>query len=116
MRSGSASRVGNHYYWHNIQKLLLSKVQRPRVGRNIMVWDGISAFGNVGLVIVPSNENLQKYLGILWDKLLPFLEKHKNINLIFQQDNARVHTTHMARGWFQENNVAVLPWPTNSPE
>ncbi len=35
---------------------------------------------------------------------------------IFQQDNARVHTTRKVMEFFEKENITVLPWPANSPD
>ena len=36
--------------------------------------------------------------------------------MLFQQDNASVHTSHLAKEWFAANNVSVLPWRAKSPD
>lgn len=35
---------------------------------------------------------------------------------IFQQDNARVHTTYKVMEFFEKESTTVLPWPANSPD
>lgn len=35
--------------------------------------------------------------------------------LLFMQDNASIHTSRLARQWFQENGIDVLEWPPYSP-
>ena len=35
---------------------------------------------------------------------------------IFQRDNIPVHTSRLARSYFNENNISVLSWPARSPD
>ena len=39
-----------------------------------MVWGGISAFGNTELVFLKGRQDSQKYIQMLNDHLLPFVE------------------------------------------
>jgi transposase len=34
----------------------------------------------------------------------------------FQQDNNPKHTAKIVKAWFEENNVNLLLWPSNSPD
>ena len=107
---------GYRYYWYDIRKEELSYIERPKVGQRIMVWSAISAEGNLGLIFIPVTEDSPEYLGVLGKELIQFLKVNKKKQMIFQQDNARVHTSHLARDWFAANDVTVLPWPSNSPD
>jgi transposase len=35
---------------------------------------------------------------------------------LFQQDNARIHTTRVTMDYLEQNNINVLPWPSKSPD
>ncbi len=35
---------------------------------------------------------------------------------IFQHDNYPKHTSRLMKGWFDDNNINVLPWPAQSPD
>ena len=37
-------------------------------------------------------------------------------NMIFQQDNDPKHTSKLAKKWFKDNEITVLPWPAQSPD
>ena len=37
-------------------------------------------------------------------------------NFIFQQDNARAHTTKHTKEFFAKNNINVMEWPALSPD
>ena len=52
------------------------------------------------------------YQDILKDYLLP----HYKIGNIFQQDNARYHTTKEVLNFFRDHDVTVMDWPAQSPD
>jgi transposase len=62
--------------------------------------------------------NAQKYTEILDDALLGTLSDQNKApeNVIFQHDNDPKHTSKRAKGWLAENQLSVLPWPSNSPD
>ena len=43
-------------------------------------------------------------------------ERISGPDYIFQQVNVPVHTSRLARSYFNENNISVLPWPARSPD
>ena len=57
------------------------------------------------------------YIELLENYLLPFINNLENKNnYIFQEDNAPIHTAHIAKDWKKDNNIASLPWPAQSPD
>ena len=37
-------------------------------------------------------------------------------NIVFQQDNAPIHTAKIIKEWFKNKNVTTISWPANSPD
>ena len=52
------------------------------------------------------------YVGVLDDQLPTLWEP----GLYFIQDNASIHTSRLARQWFEENGIDVMEWPPYSPD
>ena len=73
--------------------------------------------GNVKkyLVVVQGNLNTQRYFNLLNNNLLPFMQNF-GPGLIFQNDNARLHTVLVTANFLAQNNMYVLPWPALSPD
>ena len=67
--------------------------------------------------------NTDVYIAVLNDKLLSFIDElHANgiTNVLFQQDNARPHTSKRTKQWLvasaKQHGFSVIEWPANSPE
>ena len=84
-------------------------------GGKVTVWGGISWYGKTELHIVRRFLNSEEYINILEHKLITFMEEEKPLRgSIFQQDNARSHTSRTTTNWFLDHNITVLPWPARS--
>ena len=72
--------------------------------------------GNVktDIVVVQGNLNGQRYVNLLNNNLLPFMQNFEP-GLTFQHDNSRPHTALVTANFLAQNNVNVLPWPALSP-
>lgn len=94
----------------------------------IMVW-GCFCDNKLGpLVLVEGTLNSDKYIELLKNHLLPFLnhlnEEEELIpwyffqeeNYIFQDDNAPCHASAKTKSWKEHNSVEILPWPAQSPD
>ena len=58
-----------------------------------------------------------RYILMIENRLLPQARVWLNgQEYIFQQDNAPCHTAHSVKCFFLEENIAVPPWPRNSPD
>ena len=67
-----------------------------------MVWEGISAFGKTELTLLKGRQDSQKYIQMLMDHLLPFVEAKEHE---IEQDGAPIHDSKATRAFFQESNM-----------
>jgi hypothetical protein len=78
------------------------------------MWAAISLTGKTALVYIPRNLTAQRYCGeILQPHVLPLMQQN---GARFQHDNARPHTARITTALLTNSNVAVLPWPSKSPD
>jgi DDE superfamily endonuclease len=88
-------------------------------GIKLMVWGAIQGDQKSDLVLMEGDSeavkggySAQSYLWALEEGLLPIYEPGR----IFQQDNARIHTTKRVKEWFEWRGIWVLDWPAHSPD
>lgn len=94
-----------------------SRLVRPTVqagGGSIMAWGAFKLSGPIPLRRVFGNLRSDQYIQILQERIKPLINDEQD--LIFQQDNARCHTSRLVRGWMDQENINVLPWPPQSPD
>jgi transposase len=87
-------------------------------GGSLMMW-GCFSFNGIGFATkVEGTLNADFYQEILGDELLKTIDWYElsTDDFIFQQDNAPCHTARTTMRWFEENNVQLLDWPSNSPD
>ena len=80
--------------------------------RSIMYWGANPSDGRIMLVKCPNRLNSISYFEILNRDN----EKMHYPGLVFQQDNAPVHTASTIKNFFLENEWEVLDWPPYSPD
>lgn len=80
-----------------------------------MYCGAISKKGPMCLVRIDGTITAMKYRDILFDNLLPYLEKTSR-GTTFMQDNAAVHTAHAMKDFFYREGTNVLDWPAKSPD
>jgi hypothetical protein len=99
----------------------LDLVNLANHGKDIsrMVWAAIWRGGRSNLVIMERDETSKKngyssksYIQCLEKELIPIYEP----SLIFQQDNAKIHTSLETQEWFENHGIEVMEWPTHSPD
>jgi transposase len=85
-----------------------------------MFWGCFSWHGTGPLTPLYSNATGASHVETLREHALPTLEAFPGINRrgrpLFQQDNARPHTSKIATGFLKDNRIRVLDWPAQSPD
>lgn len=88
-----------------------------------MVWGCF--YGNkLGpIAFIDGSVNSSVYISVLQDKLVPFIQAlHDDgvTDIIFQQDNAKVHKSKLTGKWLTEsamrNGFSIMEWPAYSPD
>lgn len=85
------------------------------------IWAGISSQGATTLAFFDGKIRMDSrfYCKIIRDFYLPFKNKWTERNhttCYLQQDNDPKHRSKYTTAWFQENNVPVIWWPSESPD
>ena len=92
-------------------------------GEKQMIWGCF--YGNkLGpIAFIDGTVNSHVYISILQDKLLPFFQALRDdgaTDIIFQQDNAKVHTSKLAKAWLKDsaiqNGFTIMELPAYSPD
>ena len=89
---------------------------RNIVGGSVMVWADISSHGSSELGFLEGKQNPLKYVETLDQYLFPLCDKFGDDAVIFQHDNAPLHTSRLTKTFLQERNLKVLKWPAHSPD
>ena len=84
-------------------------------GGSVMVWGAFSYNHRTRLHIFNHTVNAATYRDVLQDHVVPLFQYHPELQL-YQHDNARPHTARATTAFLQANNIAVIPWPSLSPD
>ncbi|GFV57868.1 transposable element Tcb1 transposase [Trichonephila clavipes] len=83
------------------------------ISQGVTVWGAISWDTRSSLVVLQGTLTARRYVDdILTPIVLPMLSSHPGA--IYEQDNARPHTTRLSQQCLQ--GYDVLPWPARSPD
>lgn len=107
---------GLAYYYHDLRKEESILSRRRHGGGTVMIWAGIGYYGKTDIKFVPQKMDSKKYLDLIASEITQPARENTNLPLIFQQDNAAVHTARIVKKFFSDNNVDVLNWPARSPD
>lgn len=84
---------------------------------NIMVWGAMSSSGVGSIYWVVGTMNVEQYMVILKNILVPSKEKLIGRQEgVLMQDNDPKHKPKPTKRWLPNNNVTVLTWPLQSPD
>ena len=81
-----------------------------------MVWVGIGHDGRTQLKIVQGPLNAVKYKDDIHDSIVLSFLQQRNVDHVFQHDNARCHVARVCQEFPNQNHIRVLPSPTLSPD
>ena len=70
-----------------------------------MVWAAISSRGSSELVFLEGKQNSLKYVETLDQYLFPLCDKFGDDAVIFQHDNAPLHTSRLTKTFLQKRNL-----------
>jgi hypothetical protein len=87
-------------------------------GGSVMIW-GCMMWDGVGYACkIDGKMDANLYCQILQEDMQKSLDYYGRScdDTIFQQDNDPKHTSKMAKKWFSDHNIEVLPWPAQSPD
>jgi transposase len=107
---------GSAYYWHDLRKEEQLLSRRVMGGGSVMVWAGFCFSGKSPIVLLRGKQNTVAYERTLSDNLLPFIARLGGGQWQFVQDNATIHSKLERDGWFTTHNIAVIKWPSRSPD
>lgn len=117
-----AGRTGKQWYYSDGARRLQYphhfKQKTQGGGGRIMIWGCITYFGVGDMCWVEGNMNADYYEQVLRNYVISS-RRWYNMNpatFIFQQDNARIHTTSNVKDYLQSAGITVLEWPANSPD
>ncbi|CAF5013827.1 unnamed protein product [Rotaria magnacalcarata] len=94
---------------------------QPRVhrGGGLGIWSYIT-YNDLGpLVFFNGRLYSDKYIEILENNLPNVFEKfssEQSKKFLYQQDNARPHTSAKTSKYFKKKHIKLIPWPTRSPD
>ena len=105
---------------HKKQTKAMIQLKKKGKDVSVIVWGAFYRVGeqsNLIRLARDPNSPRQGYSAVSYievlDDQLPTLQEP---GLLFMQDNASIHTSRLARQWFQNNSIDVLEWPPYSPD
>lgn len=104
------------HYYHDLRKEEKVFSKRQMGGGSVMIWGGIGYDHKTDLVFISGRMNSQQYVNLLENQLKKYFELVPKDNVIFQQDNAPVHTAKVAKEFFRKENIRTIDWPARSPD
>lgn len=110
-----------HLWRPKNQRYTPKYVQQMKVSGRIScgIWGFITAFGVGDICEISGRMNSIEYTQVLEDILIPsmsIVDEEWRDNMVFMQDNAKIHTSSAAIKWIREHNIKLLKWPAYSPD
>lgn len=101
-------------YFDESRRIYRSK--RQMGGGSVMVWMALLPNGTLHLELLEGKVDTSRFLAVM-NRVLPVIDNLFGCEkVVFQQDNAPIHTSAEARRFFSERNLHLLEWPARSPD
>ena len=87
--------------------------------QKMMVWGCLTANGKGPLVFLEGGITASRYVALLRDHLLPFIDGlplSRSLHVQFQQDNATPHKAHATMAFLADHGISTPLWPAMSPD
>lgn len=81
--------------------------KRHTCSGNVMVWAAFSSFGKSSIAVLDGKQNSANYIDTLESNLLPLIRNSSREMITFQQDNCCIHTSKVAKQWFDAQNLRI---------
>jgi transposase len=112
---------GRVWCWTHDLEELSERTVIPTVkhgGGSIMVWGSMSIHGPGMIHRIEGRLNQHGYQRLLEEYLYGTIQKFNldPTEVIFQQDNAPIHTSRSMKQWFSTQPFTLLSWPAQSPD
>ena len=115
---------GRMRVWRRVNEKYHSKCINSTVkfgGGSVMFWGCFCWWGVGPLVEIKGNMNSDSYVNVLVKHFIPWANSLINkypdeINLIFQQDLASIHTSKYSEWWMKSHSFNILDWAPHSPD
>lgn len=87
-------------------------------GGGIMFWGCFTWWGVGPLIQINGTMDTNVYIDTLASYFIPWVQPlvEQHADLIFQQDNASVHTSIYSKWWMASHGFHILDWPAHSPD
>ena len=77
-------------------------------GKSIMFWSSFSSKGKLNLVEYETRMNLDKYIELVKENVIPFIRDKYNNLCLFQQDNVPIYILRKTKTFMFESGIAVM--------
>jgi transposase len=103
-------------YWHDIRREPRIYQKHHSGGGSVMCWSAFGWNGQCPIVFINGRVNSIAYTNILQCHLLPNINHCANQPIVFQLDNAPIHTSHHTKNWLTAHMNWHHNWPPYSPD
>jgi hypothetical protein len=110
---------GWNYYWHDLRFPPLYAMRRHTGGGGTMVYIFFTHDKKFKLILLDGSVDAAIYVDALNDVIKPAVKelgRNRRNKVFYLHDNARIHTSNLAKEWFRVNKIPLIKIPAYSPD